>query len=219
MHSMTKACLISFLIISAVAGYCPAYTQTSAGIVVGGEEKGDGNNQPNDERNQPKSPQPADYVIGIDDVLAIDVWNEKDISKSTPVRSDGKISLPLVGELQAAGRTPSALKEEIAYRLKNFITTPTVSVMVEKINSKRFNVLGEVMRPGSYSTAQANTVVDAIALAGGFRNFAKKKEIRILRQAKDGKQMRIHFNYKQFVTGKNPEQNINIEPNDTIIVP
>lgn len=159
------------------------------------------------------------YVIGTDDVLAINVWNEKDISRSVPVRSDGRISLPLVGEIQAAGQTPLQLEQEITTSLRNFITAPSVAVMVEKINSKKFNILGEVVRPGSYSIALASTVVDAIALAGGFKDFAKKKDIYILRSAADGKQTRIHFNYKQFIAGKNVSQNINLEPHDTVIVP
>lgn len=159
------------------------------------------------------------YVIGTDDVLAINVWNEKDLSRSVPVRSDGMISLPLVGEVQAAGQTPLQLERDITTTLRNFITAPSVAVMVEKINSKKFNILGEVVRPGSYSIALAGTVVDAIALAGGFRDFAKKKGIYILRSAVDGKQARINFNYKQFIAGKNVAQNINLEPHDTIIVP
>jgi polysaccharide biosynthesis/export protein len=165
------------------------------------------------------APHNGTYIIGDDDVLAINVWNQKDISRSVPVRSDGKISLPLVGEIQAAGRTPFQLEEDITARLRNYITAPTVAVMVEKINSKKFNILGEVVRPGSYSTALATTVVDAIALAGGFRDFAKKKDIYILRQAPDGKQARIRFNYMNFIKGKNLAQNINLEPHDTIIVP
>jgi polysaccharide biosynthesis/export protein len=159
------------------------------------------------------------YIIGTDDVLAINVWNEKDISRSVPVRSDGRISLPLVGEIQAAGQTPLQLEREITSTLRNFITAPSVAVMVEKINSKKFNILGEVVRPGSYSIALAGTVVDAIALAGGFKDFAKKNDIYVLRSAADGSQVRIHFKYKQFIAGKNAIQNVNLEPHDTIIVP
>jgi len=164
-------------------------------------------------------PHDDNFVIGNDDLLAINVWKEPDISRSVPVRSDGKISLPLVGELAAAGRTPLKLEQEIAGRLKNYISEPEVTVIVQQINSQKFNVLGQVARPGSYSLANASTVLDAIATAGGFRDFAKQKSIYVLRQKPDGRQERLPFNYKDVVKGKNPEQNIRLQPRDTIIVP
>ena len=164
-------------------------------------------------------PHDASYIIGNDDLLAISVWKEPDLTKSIPVRSDGKISLPLVGEIQATGRTPLQLEQTIETKLKDFITTPEVTVIVEQVNSKKFNILGEVARPGSYSLALAPTIMDAIATAGGFRDFAKKTGVYILRKGPDGKESRIPFNYKDFLKGKNPEQNVKIEPNDTIIVP
>lgn len=159
------------------------------------------------------------FVIGNDDHLAINVWKEPDLTQSIPVRSDGKISLPLVGEVQAAGRTPLQLEEEIAARLRNYITAPEVTVIVEQINSQKFNILGQVTKPGSYSLAAATTVLDAIAAAGGFRDFAKQKSIYILRQSANGGETRIDFNYKDFIKGKNPGQNIKLEPRDTIVVP
>jgi len=159
------------------------------------------------------------FVIGNDDVLAISVWKEPDVSRSVPVRSDGKISLPLAGEVQAAGQTPLKLEQEIAARLKNFIGEPEVTVIVQQINSQKFNILGQVSRPGSYPIANSATVLDAIALAGGFRDFAKQKAIYILRQNADGTQARLSFNYKEVVKGKNPAQNIKLQPRDTIVVP
>ena len=159
------------------------------------------------------------FVIGNDDVLAINVWKEPDVSRSVPVRSDGKISLPLVGEVQAAGQTPLKLEQEIAARLKNYVSEPEVTVIVQQINSQKFNILGQVTRPGSYPIANSATVLDAIALAGGFRDFAKQKSIYILRQSADGTQTRIPFNYKDVVKGKNPDQNIKLQPRDTIVVP
>jgi polysaccharide export outer membrane protein len=159
------------------------------------------------------------YVIGNDDVLAINVWKDPDLSRSIPVRSDGKISLPLVGELQAAGRTPLQLEHEIALILKDYMTAPEVTVIVEQINSKKFNILGQVLKPGSYSLALATTVMDAIATAGGFRDFAKKEDVYILRELPDGTESHIRFNYKSFIKGKNPAQNIKLEPHDTVIVP
>lgn len=158
------------------------------------------------------------FVIGNDDVLAINVWKEPDISRSIPVRSDGKISLPLVGEVQAAGLTPLNLEQDIAGKLKNYISEPEVTVMVQQVNSQKFNVLGQVARPGSYTIANSPTVLDALALAGGFRDFAKRKSIYVLRQGPNG-ESRIAFNYKDVSQGKNMNQNIKLQPGDTIIVP
>ncbi len=159
------------------------------------------------------------YVIGDDDVLEINVWKEPDLSKTIPVRSDGKISLPLVGEVQAAGRTPVQLEDEIRSRLLNFITEPAVTVMVQKINSLKFNVMGEVIKPGSFALTTNLTVVDAIATAGGFKDFAKKKSIYVLHANADGSESRTQFNYNDFVKGKNPKQNVKLQPGDTVVVP
>jgi polysaccharide biosynthesis/export protein len=164
-------------------------------------------------------PHNDSFIIGNDDMLAISVWKEPDLTKSVPVRSDGKISLPLVGEVQATGRTPLQLEQDIAAKLQSYITAPQVTVIVEQINSKKFNILGEVGKPGSYSLSTSPTVVDAIATAGGLRDFAKKSGIYILRQTADGKETKIPFNYKDFLKGKHIEQNIKLEPRDTIIVP
>lgn len=164
-------------------------------------------------------PHDDSFVIGNDDVLAINVWKEPDISRSIPVRSDGKISLPLVGEVQAAGQTPLKLEKDIASKLKSYISEPEVTVMVQQINSQRFNILGQVAKPGSYALANSPTVLDAIALAGGFRDFAKQKSIYVLRQNSDGGQSRFPFNYKEVVAGKNLSQNIKLQARDTIVVP
>src|SRR5579863_10629605 len=115
------------------------------------------------------------YVIGNDDHLAISVWKEPDLTKSIPVRSDGKISLPLVGEMQATGRTPLQLELDISNRLRNYITVPEVTVIVEASNSKKYNILGQVGRPGAYALTLSTTIMDAIAAAGGFKDFAKTK--------------------------------------------
>ncbi|MFZ3340865.1 MAG: polysaccharide biosynthesis/export family protein [Terriglobales bacterium] len=164
-------------------------------------------------------PHDDTFVIGDDDVLAINVWKEPDISRSIPVRSDGRISLPLAGEIQASGRTPLALEREIADKLKSYISEPEVTVMVQQINSQKFNILGQVNKPGSFALTNSATVLDAIALAGGFRDFAKKKSVYILRQNADGTQTRIPFNYKEVLKGENPAQNIKLQPRDTIVVP
>jgi polysaccharide biosynthesis/export protein len=172
----------------------------------------------NADASAPAKPHDNSFVIGNDDVLAINVWKEPDISRSIPVRSDGKISLPLVGEVQAAGLTPLSLEKEIASRLKNYISEPEVTVMVQQVNSQKFNILGQVVKPGSYMVVNSLTVLDAIALAGGFRDFAKQKSIYVLRQGSAG-ESRLAFNYKEVSQGKNMSQNIKLQPGDTIIVP
>lgn len=164
-------------------------------------------------------PHDAAYLIGSSDVLAITVWKEPEISKSVPVRPDGKISLPLVGELQAAGRTPLQLEQDIAAKLKTYITNPDVNVIVQQINSEKFNILGRVARPGSFPLTGTTTVLDAIATGGGFLDFAKEKGVYVLRQNSGGGQTRIPFNYKDVVKGKHPEQNIKLQSGDTVVVP
>jgi len=169
--------------------------------------------------NAASQPHDATFIIGNDDVLAINVWKEPDISRSIPVRSDGKISLPLVGEVKAAGQTPLKLEAEIASKLKNYISEPEVTVMVQQINSQKFNVLGQVARPGSFVILNAPTVLDAIALAGGFRDFAKRKSIYVLRENPDGTRARLAFNYKEVIKGEKPEQNVKLQAGDTVVVP
>jgi polysaccharide export outer membrane protein len=159
------------------------------------------------------------YVIGANDVLAINVWKEPDVSRSVPVRSDGKISLPLVGELQASGQTPRQLEQEITKRLLSYISEPEVTVIVTDSKSQKINILGMVAKPGAYLLTSSTTVLDAVALAGGFKDFAKQKSIYVLRQGTDGTQKRIPFNYKEVIKGKNPEQNIRLQAGDTVVIP
>ena len=159
------------------------------------------------------------YIIGDDDVLAINVWKEPEVSRTVPVRSDGKISLPLAGEVQASGATPLQLEKVLATKLQSFISEPEVTVIVSEIKSQKYNVLGMVSKPGSYPLTNSSTVLDAIALAGGFRDFAKQKSIYILRQNSDGGQSRLPFNYKDVIKGKNSAQNIKLQPRDTIVIP
>jgi len=160
-----------------------------------------------------------DYVIGIDDVLAIHVWKEPEISRAVSVRPDGKISLPLIGELKASGLTPRALQTEVAARLSSYLFEPEVTVIVQEIRSQRFNIVGEISRPGTYPLLKPMTVLDAIALAGGFRDFAKITKIYVLRLRPDGSRMRSLFNYKDVIKGDKFYQNLELEPHDTIVVP
>lgn len=196
-----------------LVGQTPAPRQANRGLPAGTAET---SHAQTPEATGVKSSDDT-FVIGNDDVLGINVWKEPDFTRSIQVRSDGKISLPLLGEVQAAGRTPLQLEQEISTKLLNFITKPEVTVMVEQINSKKFNVLGQVAKPGSYSLTLAPTIVDAIAIAGGPRDFAKQKDIFVLRQKPGGGQTRILFNYKGFLKGK--VQNVKLEPHDTVVVP
>lgn len=171
------------------------------------------------ESSQPPAVIDDKFVIGANDVLVINVWKEPEISRTLPVRTDGKISLPLVGDVEAAGHSPKQLQEEITKKLQTYMANPEVTVIVQEIKSQTFNVLGEVMRPGSFVIAKPTTILDAIALAGGFRDFAKKKGVYVIRRTADGKQEKFAFNYNEVVKGKGLEQNIDLRPNDTVVVP
>jgi polysaccharide biosynthesis/export protein len=163
-------------------------------------------------------PADPDFIIGADDVLAIDVWKEAEVSRAVTVRSDGKISLPLVGELPAAGKTPRQLQEDIRVKLAGFIADPEVTLVVQEIRSHHFNVLGQVQHPGSFVLTSSTTVLDAIAQAGGFRDFAKQKNIYILRSNPDGSQVRLPVNYREVIKG-DARQNIKLTNHDTVVVP
>ena len=159
----------------------------------------------------------ADYVIGIEDVIAINVWHEPEMSRSMAVRPDGKISMPLIGEVEADGKTPAQLQAELSKRLQTLIKSPDVTVIVQDIKSQKFNILGEVQRPGMYPLAKPMTVLDALAVAGGFRDFAKPKKMYILRKSKDGNSAKIAVNYNNVIKGA--EKNVELESRDTVVVP
>jgi polysaccharide biosynthesis/export protein len=159
------------------------------------------------------------YVIGENDVLDIDVWKEKEISRQIPVRPDGKISLPLIGEIQASGLTPLQLQDNITQQLKAYIDNPEVTVIVDDPRSHQFNIVGQVARPGTYPLSEAMTVLDAIAEAGGFKDFAKETKIYVLRPAQGGIRVRILFNYKKVIRGDDLQENVTLKPGDTIVVP
>jgi polysaccharide biosynthesis/export protein len=160
----------------------------------------------------------ASYKIGPQDMLRIDVWKEPDISRLVPVRPDGKITLPLLNDVQAAGLTPVQLASKIAEGLKKYITSPQVTVGVTEINSRRIFVTGEVGHPGAFPLLPNMTVLQALAGSGGFTQFARTKNIYILRM-EEGKQVKHPFNYKEAISGKHPEQNIMLEGGDVIVVP
>ncbi len=157
---------------------------------------------------------PKTYVIGAEDILRISVWREQDLSGVKGVRPDGKITMPLIGDLQASGLTPERLTAQLKQALSEYVKQPEITVEVIQVNSKSYSITGAVNRPGRYPLAVAKTVFEAVNDAGGFREFANEKDVIILR--KDG--TRLHFNYKEFVKGKHPEKNIAMENGDTILV-
>jgi len=160
----------------------------------------------------------AEYRIGPQDVVQIDVWKEPEITRTIPVRPDGKISLPLLNDVQAAGLTAMQLAGVIREGLTKFLTSPQVTVTVTSINSRRVYLTGEVSRTGALPLLPNMTVLQALSSAGGFTPFARMKDIYILR-IENGKQTKYPFHYKDVVKGKRPEENIILQPNDMIVVP
>ncbi len=158
------------------------------------------------------------YLIGAEDMLSISVWKEPEITRTVPVRPDGKISLPLINDIQAVGLTPLQLATRITEELKKYLTEPQVTVIVTSINSRRIYIMGEVSRPGTFQLLPDMTILQALSGAGGFTQFANMKGIYLLRN-ENGKQVKYPFNYKEVVKGQRPEQNLVLKPGDTIIVP
>jgi polysaccharide biosynthesis/export protein len=157
---------------------------------------------------------PKSYIIGPEDILLIRVWREPELSNAVQVRPDGKITMPLIGELQAAGETPEGLKNKMVTALQEFILKPDVYVSLQSVQSRKYYITGEVNRPGTYPLVVPVTVMQALSNSGGFREFANTKKITVLRNGKT-----LKFNWNDAVKGKNPEQNVMIEPGDHINVP
>lgn len=160
---------------------------------------------------------PADYVIGADDMLKVTVWKEPDMSVALPVRPDGKISMPLLDDMQAAGMTPMQLAASIKEKLKKYIADPRVTVVVTAMNSQRVYVLGEVLHTGPMPLLPGMTVLQALSTAG-FTQFANLKAIYLLR-TQNGQQTKIPFNYKDAIKGHSTQQTFALRPGDTIVVP
>jgi polysaccharide export outer membrane protein len=199
--------LLSLSSVSMAQAVVEVASSTSVSTVAQGEVK-----------KKPLAPV-EDYVIGVDDVLAISVWKEPDLSRTVPVRPDGKITLPLVGDVVAAGKTPHKLQQELHDSLVSFVAVPEVAVIVQEVKSLKFNIVGEVAKPGSYPLSESMTVLDAIAGAGGVGIYAKSDSIYVLRVQPDGSPRRIPFHYKQVLKGTNLSQNVKLQAHDTIVVP
>ena len=161
---------------------------------------------------------PSDYVIGPEDMLQISVWKNESLSRQLPVRPDGKISMPLLHDIQASGLTPMQLRDKIATALAEFMPNPEVSVTVLEVRSYRVSVLGEVQRPGVLQLKAPTTILEAIALAGGFRDFASPSKIVIFRKDNGGQTQRLRFNYNRAV-GAAGEDNVTLRSGDVVVVP
>lgn len=160
-----------------------------------------------------------DYVIGPGDVLSINVFNEPEVTGKVPVRPDGMISVPLIGEIQASGQTPDKLQNAIRQKLTDYVKQPSVTVVVEEMNSRQFNVLGKVQHPGSFPLSKPTRVLDALAEAGGFTEFAKSTKIYVLRHDASGSTTKLPFNYKRVSQGEDDQDDVQLQSGDTVIVP
>jgi polysaccharide biosynthesis/export protein len=161
---------------------------------------------------------PAGYVIGPEDVLTVHFWRDKDMSADVAVRPDGMISLLLVNDIRAAGLTPEELRDEVTKAASKYIDDPTVTVVVKEINSRKVFITGMVGKPGDYPLTGPTTVMQLLSRAGGVHEFAKKKDIMIIRR-ENGRDVALKFNYEDVRRGRNLQQNIELKPGDTIIVP
>ena len=211
------------VIVLLVMGVDSGYAQTQATKSSPGTEKKADTAKQQDDGNVALSAQrsgsdDSTYVIGPDDQVDVSVWGEPTISRSVPVRPDGKISLPLLNDVQAAGLTPMQLGAEITAGLKKYIESPQVTVIITRASSLHIFILGEVARAGAYPLLPKMTVLAALSSAGGFSPFAKRSKVHILR-TENGKQITIPFNYKEAVSGQHPEQNVILRAGDTIVVP
>jgi polysaccharide export outer membrane protein len=173
--------------------------------------------------DRPEGVNPAakvgkDYLIGADDVLDVSVWKEQELTRTLQVRPDGKISMPLLGDVQAAGLTPGQLAQTVSERLKKYLTAPQVTVILTQINSQRVYVIGEVTRPGAYAVLPGMTILQAISSAGGLTQFANGKKIFLMRD-ENHIQAKHPFSYKEVLDGRKAEENLTVKAGDTIVVP
>jgi len=171
---------------------------------------------------QPQQPRPMpsgleEYRIGPEDVLSISVWKNEPMSRVLPVRPDGMISLPLLDDVMAAGLTPTELRNVLAQKLAEYVPSPSVTVIVNDVKSFKVSVIGEVLKPARYELKSKTSVLDVLALAGGFNQFAARTRIVVLRQEGD-KKVRIPFNYNRVTSGSD-EENVFLKPNDIVLVP
>jgi polysaccharide biosynthesis/export protein len=161
---------------------------------------------------------PTGYVIGPDDVLSIVFWRDKDMSADVVVRPDGRISLPLLNDIPAAGSTPEELRAQLEKAAAKYVAEPNATVVVKTINSRKVYITGNVLKPGTYPLTGEMSVLQLIAVAGGLQEYADSKKILVMRK-EEGRDRSFTFNYKDVVRQKNLQQNIQLKPGDTVVVP
>jgi len=159
------------------------------------------------------------YQLGPEDVLDINVWRNGELSRTVTVRPDGKISFPLIGDLQASGLTPAELTANIVDRLKSYVQTPAVSVIVKEVRSYSFYVMGQIQKPGRYPLNSKTTLLQAITLAGGFTPTADRNRIVVFRLTGDREERKLKANYTDIVMKDDSHQNVVLKPGDTVVVP
>ena len=214
MKRISKYAFVALALMVAVPAFAQKETAKNSGQANRGSAPSGNSGQA---QPVPATTDPT-YVIGPSDELNISVWDQVQLTRTVPVRPDGMISLPLINDVQAAGKTPSQLRVTITEKLTSFVKDPQVTVIVTQMNSQRVYVLGQVLRAGAYPMLPGMNVLQAISSAGGLAQFAKETSIMILR-TENGQQVRLPFNYKDVISGKKPEQNIVLKPGDTIVVP
>jgi polysaccharide biosynthesis/export protein len=202
MRTARRARLLLCLLICVQAVHCFAQTQSVP--------------TPPDPEQPAAAVSPTEYVIGPGDVLHISVWNEPQLTVTATVRPDGKITIPLLYEVTVSGKTPDGLQKEFTDKLVRFVHKPHVTVTVQEIHSRMVFITGEVQRPGAYPLVSTMNVVQLVARSGGLTDFAKQKKIYVLRADKT---TRIDVNYEKALKGQAPQQNIDLAPGDTVVVP
>ncbi len=194
------------------------FSLTSCTYFTGVHKKKSDINQTQKEGEQLKKSQEDTYKVGIGDVLEIITWKEPDFSRDVIVRVDGKISFPLLDDIDAAGRTTKEIKDELTEKLKLYVTTPVVSVSVKLAESQKIYIIGEIMQPGEYPLVKRLTVIQALAMAKGFTEWASKSDIALIR-TENGNQRIIPIDYDAIADGEDPDSNVVLKADDIILVP
>jgi polysaccharide export outer membrane protein len=214
--NLKKASIIAVAVLSAAA---PGHAQQSPSATVPRSQAlGTPPAAPAFAPAPPGVAVPAGFVLGPEDVVGVLFWRDKDMSVEVTVRPDGRITLPLINEVQAAGLTPEQLRDNLTTAAAKYMEDPSVSVVVKAINSRKVFITGQVAKPGSYPLTSPTSVMQLIALAGGLQEFADSKKIIVMR-TDNGRPVAYAFNYKDVLRRKNLRQNIELKPGDTVVVP
>ena len=208
MHRRVRLGLVGTLMLAIAGGSAPSRAA---------QESPSGRATLVDPANKGDAAAETDYRIGVEDILAISVWRDPDLTREVPVRPDGKISLPLLQDVQAAGKTPQELGAELQKRLREFLSNPSVTVIVREVNSQKVYLVGEVVKPGPVILRSKTRLLQAIAMAGGVTPFGGRNGVLIYRASQEGKSL-IEVSYRDIISGKRPDDNVLLEAGDTIVV-